>query len=398
MEQGFSVMAEKFILVLFFLSSTLLGQTLERDLTKNLIEKGYQILAQIQNREPPNHRIESFPDSASKTNPYWVSSIPTLRQVLQWKTEHPQEDQDRKAYLESMICVLWALDDHAKNKNQGFQSGAFSVKDDDELLYQFFLGYLSVCGYESIQDLPYGPYNSANMAGDPFVYNRHPKGGWVKGSSHYTRKTLAQIGIDIRFEEKGWTLPLLPHGMKHLIVGRIAGDGILPAKTFIKWEEEGSGDLTSTLTHLGYYSYSLFSRKDRRSEKDIPNENGLKEAYLRFLDQVEKDRYGSYSKLPADQKNLFSIPKEDLELGHVARMAQLAIYNPRMSISSNGNPFPWLRIHGAHFLNMLQASFQDGIEISYDDFMGWEYILDEKVFYRTGNEVVLDLKEVVLPQ
>ena len=162
--------------------------------------------------------------------------------LLQGQPVPELDVQDRQAYLNDIINLIWYFYSEAINKNQAFDEGTFVLVDPGFQIYNFLMGY--VAGFnEKIKRNP--EEDIANMVTDnPYAYSRL--------SSHYTsiqyghsHRTKIGIdpnggyrhyGIDIRFDDD-LDYNALPTGTKsHILFGKINEN---PDMIFIKMEKIG---------------------------------------------------------------------------------------------------------------------------------------------------------------
>jgi hypothetical protein len=104
-----------------------------------------------------------------------------------------------------------------------------------------------------------------NIWGSTFAYLRNGT------SSHYVGLSTIQIGIDARFTSEGFTLPILPFNMTHVLWGAVRTQ-LGNNKIFVKFEEYGLGDTRSTICHSLNFSAStkgIDEHSDVRREKAI---------------------------------------------------------------------------------------------------------------------------------
>ena len=256
-----------------------------REQMDSLIKRGQQIIQDLLNKEAPeniyNKRgIKIFEANVSKFFESYYNHAPGIEQLkkvgktlLRWipgvssyvSEKRPFHDTlRRQQLLEDVIAVSWAIAYAPCTKSQGFIRGSFSIKDDDKLLSNFLKYYAMEAAEVQSRELDDLAYPT-NPQGSYFAYNR--TGDFY--SSHYIGQTIYQIGIDTRFESNGYALKVLPYEYKHIIFGRVRTIGG-KEKTFFKLEEEGLGDISSTLGHVWNYMKPIENSQSMRREKDIP--------------------------------------------------------------------------------------------------------------------------------
>lgn len=281
---------------------------------------------------------------------------------------------------------------------EGFESGSFSVIDPEGKLFRVFDAYISFV--RGARELKNGVFVSVTPFGSGFVYNRDPK---KRASSHYKKGlSLRQFGIDMRFESNAYALPILPYQTTHLLVGRVKTMTGLE-KTFIKYEPHGLGDVSSVMAHGVDFLNSSKMREKKRSEKDIIK------PILKMVPSLQKglvslsNNHGPIEGLDAGRDESFGLSKS---------VALNIINDKKLKLAGKGYDVSslalaayliWHRAYdektkemGIQFLNTLESIYHDE-KISE---AGWsmESLLRRKpkVFYRSGNEVVVRLYDVGL--
>lgn len=254
----------------------------------SLIKRGQQIIQALLNKEPPENmydkrNIKIFEGNLSKFFDSYYNHAPGIEQakkvtkaVLRWipvmssyvpEDRLPQNTFKRQQLLEDVIAVSWAIAYASCVKKEGFIRGSFSIKDDDQLLSNFFKSYAMEASEVNSGKLEHLNYPT-NFNGSYFAYNR--TGDYY--SSHYRGQSIYQIGIDARFESTGYALKVLPFNYTHILFGRVRTTKG-KEKTFFKLEEDGLGDVYSTFKHWENYLKSIGQPVENphsmRREKDI---------------------------------------------------------------------------------------------------------------------------------
>lgn len=138
---------------------------------------------------------------------------------------------DLSEHLNSILAINWYLYSEglqALYTKQPYTEGAFTVVDKKKALTNFVRNYLKY--------------------GKSFAYTRK--------SSH---KGAGPVGIDIRFTDTGYCLPLLPMNKKHLLIQGLlnkSGEDIL----FLKPENEGLRDTIASIKHAGEWAFSTITK------------------------------------------------------------------------------------------------------------------------------------------
>ncbi len=365
---------------------------LSQEERKKLIAKGYAIIQRVIQGKSVDHRLEILKNIDCHIR------LPKKQNCIEQNNTPTQ----RQAYLESLIAVMWALSDYAEQSGQGFVSGAFSIIDEGEKLYKFFEGYALLAGnVDHVSDLSYGSFKPINPFGNPFVYNRHPKSPIISSSSHFKTSTITQIGVDARFgvnrddHYKAPALPILPYKKTHFIFGKVTTLAGVP-KTFIKHEYHGLSDLSSWTNHAKSFLKSQKNRNDKqRSEKDIPE--ALGQAIMKFAQSLKNTNALDINYFTqtdhrihetlinlTDVRTLKANSSFDLSGLYVfiKNVIQILEQPSRGKRRQNVHQDPILSA-GLHVLQVMENIYRDGI------FNG-----SPKVYYRTGNEVIIDLHEL----
>lgn len=366
-----------------------------------LINKGYTILQEIINGATlvnVHHDNTYFPNAGCAyvgamnyahrgislgsvknfcTNPFSV--------VYGKDPQAKKKTSDRQKMLESLIAIIWAMADHADKIGQGFASGSFSVIDPHGYLFNFFAEYaIMVNEVTRLEDLPYGSFNPLNpINGNVFAYSRDPKTPVISGSSHYKNTTIFQMGIDARFESNAYTISAFPYGATHIIVGRVKTlTGF--EKTIVKFEPYGTGTIAAWLAHGLEFIHSISHRSGKRSEKDIPME--IKESFKKVIQLVQETEIPESN---LDVVNTMIEGKVNLIHDNVLKTYDLSSWIAfAMHVFKHADE-PNLKKVVKEFLNTVEDTYHDGI-FSNDP------KVKIKAFYRTGNEIVVDLKDLIL--
>jgi hypothetical protein len=322
------------------------------EMRKRLVEKGRFLL----------HAI-AIGESLVEKNEIFTSSF-----FAQKSQTNPQS----MAKLENIIAIVWALAEESSRQGNLFKSGSFSVDDPRENLFNIFIDYVTHIANRSPYHLPKGALNAFNPRGNNRVYNRSPD-TFVPNSSHYSNQTRLQLGIDMRFDKGASCFPALPYGALHLLVGRVTTKtGI--EKTFVKFEENGTGDIKSTLRHSVDFVRSLAAQEGRRCEKDL---NDQLVASFRSFGQKMAEINTSCGNCNSRTESMLKKPKELVSLSYLRKHQDVSsLYLFAKDIYEN-SPHKEARFAAFEFMQMLDAIYRDG----------------EKIHYRTGNEVVMQLIE-----
>jgi hypothetical protein len=179
----------------------------------------------------------------------------------------------RQSILEDVVSACWALFYYSVAQGDYTTRGSYSIKDRGNLLHDFFKRYARIS--EEVEKLGFLKF-AVNSKG--FAYNRKKieliLGIKIPQSSHYKTEAVTQIGIDGRFRSTQYSLPIFPTDKKHLLLGLIEKktDNRTVTKTFVKFEEEGLGDIFSFIAHAKNFSKSVPEelKMQIRREKDLP--------------------------------------------------------------------------------------------------------------------------------
>lgn len=166
--------------------------------------------------------------------------------------------------IASLAHGLYAI---ARERGELFERGSFSIQDQYKNLYKFLISYLlqkQNSDFDSLTDATKAPYiyYEEDMIYSYLSYWH--SNGYSRKSSHYTKKTTFDYGIDLPALK-------LPYGYKHLLFAHIPEDrnrNINVAKLFLKCEEVGSGSIWDTIEHMGHYFTPTGDTSQMRREKD----------------------------------------------------------------------------------------------------------------------------------
>ncbi len=125
-------------------------EQLSPDMLQKMIQKGYEALAAIYEGTIDQfpHALEVFAGDLSKYNNRWFANGFHLGFGTEYflkKTWYSYDriklveeyNKKRLAQLETLICVIWALTDHAFKIGEGFKRGSFSIIDPDLKLLKY---------------------------------------------------------------------------------------------------------------------------------------------------------------------------------------------------------------------------------------------------------------------
>lgn len=169
----------------------------------------------------------------------------------------------RKNQMIAIIALGWAMTDLAKQQNDFFERGSFSIIDPEHRLTNFLLDYVKLTtGYDDPQTVPFA-LTTCN-----FAYRRDPS---LHGSSHHSGHCPeSQFGIDVRFEPSEGVLKLLPFDSTHLLFAKLHIDNQAEPLLFLKFEPVGMGSIGAIAVHgLGFLHSQSHVAMEARREKDI---------------------------------------------------------------------------------------------------------------------------------
>lgn len=309
-----------------------------------LIEKGYDIFKAITHNEikslsPALSLINSIPSEIKEKTAFntYAQHAPTAY----WRWYREKDNITFQEYLAQIICLMWAVDDMAIRQQEGFKRGSFTLIDPDYRIFNFLKTYVCLVNdVKKVDDLPY-LITSSNLA-----YRRDPASSCT---SHHTDQTDGpQYGIDIRFRGYETIYGLLPHCRRHILCGKLFITSSNLPLTFLKFESAGLGSSMEMAYHTISFMKPVSSKGDKRREKDIPYE----------IRRVFKEL----------------VPYED-------RVDELKIHEI---------------LDHVHF--RMGKNYQDKVRML--NVVQQHYLKDPEslLFIRTGNEVILDLRDIKLQE
>ncbi|HXF90308.1 MAG TPA: hypothetical protein VNJ29_00095 [Candidatus Nitrosotenuis sp.] len=140
-------------------------EQLSPELIQKIINKGYQALKAIHDGtiDRFDHQLDCFAGDLYKYNDRWFGTGLHWGFGKEWilKTIYYSKEQSqlldefhkkRTAQLETFICVIWALTDHAFEIKEGFKRGSFSIIDPEQRLYRYLEKF--ACFSASFPELP----------------------------------------------------------------------------------------------------------------------------------------------------------------------------------------------------------------------------------------------------
>ena len=282
-----------------------------------------------------------------------------VRSLFSTFDQREQFDKSRNDYLAAIICITWALHEHAEVR---VSRGSYKIGDQNHKLYEFLVNFVRFAN-KTVSPSAIMPYGSSCLhpirffAGYGYsrtAYSRTPE-TLIAGSSHYERNS-DQFGIDVRFGLGETSLPLLPNGGTHILFGDVTMMG--EKLTFLKIEEAGLGTLGDLVEHTFSFAHSGVVAADSRREKDNP----LMPEWIAFC-QAARMPHNPKEQIPVHQMYLL-MNSHELHKMHLDMGGHLQLTNP-------------VQIARQAFL--LKAIDLYGPDISL-------------LAFRTGNEVYLDLR------
>jgi ankyrin repeat protein len=361
---------------------------------QQLIDKGYKIIQQIVAHERLEHQIDVF-ENAGRTfvEASWLQQMPTQKSIkkvfnksMAWASSFwygSQEDQEetiaqqktlqRRAFLESIIAVSWALADRAARLHQYKKDLLITIADPETVLWNLINEYVGLARTTS-------DGNDNNFA-------------YPTEISHATLKELnsQQIAeaytIDARFESNAWALPLFPYNNNTIITARLHSDqqNISPEKTIIKLATRAEG-LTSLISHVyNTYIYSMQSYQEIREMNGAIYASGIKE-YIKREDVHEDPKVLQEFYAPEKRPQLIALihhikENQPIAYGPLAYVAQYIIRTDQYSAEAHQA--------AKDFLLFLQQNCGDKILFSENNVQ-----LDSLIMYRIGDETVVDLTKL----
>ena len=304
-------------------------------------------------RQALAHSAARLPGACADLNG-WVRSFGSTPE------QQEQFDESRNDYLAAILCITWALYNHAE---VSVKRGSYKIGDQNHKLYKFLVNFVQFAN-KTVSPSAIMPYGSSLLhifPGNSYsrtAYSRTPP----FGSSHY-KSNPDQFGIDVRFDLAGIALPLFPNGGTHLLFGDVSMMG--EKLTFLKIEETGLGTLGDFCDHSCSYAQSGVVAADSRREKD----NHLMPEWLAFC-QAAGMPHNPKEQIPVHEMYLRMHSRELHELHKLHKMhldmgGHLQLTNP-------------VQIARQAFL--LKAIDLYGPDISL-------------LLFRTGHEVFLDLRD-----
>jgi hypothetical protein len=355
---------------------------------ENLVKKGKKALTAIDKDQIDDfpHKLEYFAGDLSDYGKHWFHNglhggygLEELSKYISSEKYNKERELfilNRNAQMETFICVIWALTDSAFRKKQGFIRGAFSILDPDKKVSKYLEKF--ACFVAEVKSMEYHSEAIFNLFGSNIAYTRN------KTSSHYVGLSKYQIGIDARFNTAQLSYGFFPFQMKHVLCGSVTNQSG-KEKTFVKFEEEGLGDVRSIVSHFFYYSASTVNidkRPDVRREKAIlsPIAEVGKDLLLKLIEVHEKQFNEGSVTQPAPEW-VFKIVKKYKKRGEKSTFFEESSH---VDIS---------RFYG---LSKIYKSSKDEetkklAEQLFSTIL--KYYDEETIEFRTGNEVMISLEE-----
>lgn len=357
------------------------GQDIE-EIYLNFIEKGYQILHHLHTvSEPYEHKLEIL-KNYQDYSPFWLQKGFTFGGMSLLTGPSFKQTNHQQAYLESIICVVWALAEKAFQRNDILDRGAFIIPDDEFRLLKFLENYcLFVSGCQTLEEfvIAKNPLFTSNLA-----YSRTHK-NWLglSLSSHFTQgRTHFQAGIDCRFGPSEQAMPYFPFSMSHILFGKVKthnGNSI----SFFKPEPSGLADYRSLFSHGFEYFWDTQGSYLRR-EKDIPEpiaelalelaQTLLKTTLIKTIDHYLINTF----KTLEEQKKLILQQFKESKRIDIASLWDLTVMIVNNSSTSEQSSLDVLN-KALELQNKMVEIYQQSLE------------------YRTGNEVLFKVKDLLLP-
>lgn len=245
-----------------------------------LIEKGNYIWQQIIENKEYTDLVEIFSENGQRFKQgRFPDGILGGWGTSYWTTTEDQLYR-RQANLETLACLIWALQYYCFEKGIGFTRGSFSLIDTPDNKFEKFWLYRILRIYDKglhrqpdleIMRARVSDIKSADTSVklNNAVYQRP--------SSHHKNELqyhdIKQFGIDLRLEPYSYPLKLLPHGYTHLLwIILTKGDPAfteMRRKIFIKFEPHGIGDWFSLGAHVGDFLRPVRLNHMMRREKDV---------------------------------------------------------------------------------------------------------------------------------
>lgn len=295
----------------------------------------------------------------------------------------------QRAYLESVVSVVWALYSYCYQEGQGFVRGALVLEDQESRIHDFLEKY--ACFAVGVQRPDQISYAISPKCSN-FAYRRDYTGG----SSHFVGRTKTLYGIDARFSMGSFALGVFPFQMSHLHFGRVRNH-VGEEVTFIKLEEYGLGDNRSFARHAMNFAASGLSDGCRREKDLLPEIAESASALLALLIEDSKnshyqDRvYALFNKLEQDKYDrLMGIEVKPFNECVVWNIVKPDIFK-RLSLretSTSALDIGWLYqlIHGIFEMDDRLDSWEVQANSLLETFK--LYYNEETLYLRTGNEVL----------
>lgn len=334
-----------------------------REEVASLITNGRNIISALLQKEKPEEifkrqTLTIFSDP-NRSKFYNLIDFTKGNLAGEWDTD--AVSRTRQTHLEAVIAVSWAIAFTPWVKGEEITRGSFSIKDDDEALNTFLEFYaIEASGLKSkdIKDLTF-------LSGTNFAYGR--------ATSHYTRQTINQTGIDARFSKGGYSLTVLPFENTHILFGRVHTRGG-EDKTFFKLESAGLGDASSVASHsMSYLAQEPENPELFRREKDL-------------LFHIKQNFETCLNDLGCDEKtrqiiHAYEELKKNPQLPKEGETTYLGINE---------------MVHAIQHLSQAKKQQEQKLEEFLKTLTSYGYSTDN-LNYRTGNEFVISLQDIVNP-
>lgn len=226
-------------------------------------------------------KVSLFRTCASQINIVSTAALSLKRTLFPVEASHRK---NRQIYLAAVLCMMWAIYKEAADQGDDFSRGSYKIVDEkQQRLFECLRDYVAFVARTATPEnvSPYGVsildttqrvatgnissfFSNHGHAISTFAYSRDPQ---LKLSSHYLGNRQ-QYGIDLRFEENEFSLPLFPFKSTHLLFGAVDCQG--QQVTFLKFEPEGLGEPTEAVAHGLSFMNSHHATGQSRREKDVP--------------------------------------------------------------------------------------------------------------------------------
>ena len=249
-----------------------MNRILPSDVQASLTKIGHEVLEKILHKDGFNVATSGlfdkvYPQLQPVLGEALYSKLASWKpsNLIRWGFSSVDQDyiQTRKNQMIAIVALSWAMTDLAKQQNDFFERGSFSIIDPNHRLTNFLLGYVKLTtGYEDPQAVPFA-LTTCN-----FAYRRDPA---LNGSSHHNgRCPESQFGVDVRFEPSEGVLKLLPFDGTHLLFAKLNIENQAEPLLFLKLEEIGMGSIPAMVFHgLGFLHSQNHVAGEARREKDI---------------------------------------------------------------------------------------------------------------------------------